>query len=107
MSEEPSKDISDADGHLRVAAERASEAKPSISDEDEEDSLDGLLKDDTPTRVRDGLWIGSLEAARNYPHLRSQNITHVLQVPHFRLLCSPAPFQGRLPVLVQLSPPSL
>ncbi len=91
MSEEPSRDISDTDGHLQVAAERASESKPSASDKDEEDTLDELLKDDTPTRVRDGLWIGSLEAARNYPHLRSQNITHVLQVPPRHLPCSPAP----------------
>ena len=87
MSEEPPKDISDADGHLQVAAERAAESKPYISDKDEEDSLDELLKDDTPTRVRDGLWIGSLEAARNYPHLKSQNITHVLQVPPLQLPC--------------------
>ena len=91
MSAEPSRDISDADGHLQVAAERASESKPSVSDEHGEDSRDELLKDDTPTRVRDGLYIGSLEAARNYPHLRSQNITHVLQVPLLHLPCSPAP----------------
>ena len=86
MSTEPTNDIPDADGHLQVAAERAVESKPSISDSHDDDPLDELVKDDTPSRVRDGLWIGSLEAARNYPHLRSQNITHVLQVP-----ASPSP----------------
>ena len=80
MSTESIEGISDADGHLQVAAERAAESKPTISDEDDDDFLDELVKDDTPSRVRQGLWIGSLEAARNYPHLRSQNITHVLQV---------------------------
>ena len=95
MSKELPEQISDADGHLSKAAQRAAESKPGVSGDDE----DTLLKDDTPSLVRPGLYIGSLEAAANYSHLRSLDITHVLQVCRYHSYFE-------LPVLTTPHPPS-
>ncbi|KAI3727096.1 hypothetical protein L1987_66905 [Smallanthus sonchifolius] len=38
------------------------------------------IKDDIPSQIEEGLYLGSLEAANNKSHLQSLNITHILTV---------------------------
>lgn len=45
------------------------------------------VQDDTPMRVRPGLYIGSMLAERDRSKLRACGITDILQVCVFRVCC--------------------
>ena len=46
----------------------------------EVDPLSNLGRLDVPDRILEGLYLGSLEAARNWNALKARNISHVLTV---------------------------
>jgi rRNA maturation endonuclease Nob1 len=82
VSNEGEREEGEGEGNLAAGEEQGDGQEnegEEQEEEEEEEECDEVL-DDQPCHVTDGVYIGSIDAARNVPALSASNITHILTV---------------------------